>query len=157
MLMICQIVLHALPQLLYVVSTRSKSIAEVEDKLNTDLEYAHQWLTANKLALNKDKTEYMVIGSRQKLINTERAPEIKLGGTSTKNVKQSKTLRIIIDNQLLWNKQIDGILAKVSKSIDFLRRIGKLVPKYTLTYMTCLWKLIVQVSVVLRKTVGGSD
>ena len=23
--------------------------------------------------------------------------------------------------------------------------------------MTCLWKLVVQVSVVLRKTVGGSD
>ena len=37
---------------------------EVEDKLNTDLENVHQWLMTNKLTLNKDKTEYMVIGSK---------------------------------------------------------------------------------------------
>ena len=52
---------------------------------------------ANKLTLNKYKSECMVIGSRQKLTNIERAPEIKLGGTSMKSVKQSKTLGIIIN------------------------------------------------------------
>ena len=81
---------------------------------------------ANKLTSNKYKTECMVIGFRQKLTNIERAPEIKLGGTSIKSVKQSKTLGIIINNQLLWNEQINGILPKVSKGIGFL------VPKYTL-------------------------
>ena len=40
-----------------ILSTRGKSIIEVEDKLNTDLENVHQWLMANKLLLNKDKTE----------------------------------------------------------------------------------------------------
>ena len=110
----------------YVVSTRCKSVIEVEDKLNTDLENVCQWLMANKFTLNKYKTEYMVIGSRQKLTNTERAPEIKLGGIRYQSVKQSKTLGIIIHDQLLWNKQINGILAKVSKGIGFL------VPKYTL-------------------------
>ena len=35
---------------------------------------------ANKLTLNKDKTEYIVIGSRQKLTNIERVPEVELGG-----------------------------------------------------------------------------
>ena len=35
-------------------------------KLNTDLN-VHNWLTANKLALlNKEKTEYMIIGSIDK-------------------------------------------------------------------------------------------
>jgi hypothetical protein len=29
---------------------------------NKDLENIHQWLLANKLTLNKEKTEYMVIG-----------------------------------------------------------------------------------------------
>ena len=110
----------------YVISTRGKLIIEVEDKLNTDLENVHKWLMANKLTLNMDVTEYMVIGSRQKLTNRERAPEIKLGDTGIKSVKQSKTLEIIVDNQLLWNKQINGILAKVSKGIGFLT------PKYTL-------------------------
>ena len=71
----------------------------------------------------------MVIGFRQKLTNIERAPVIKLGGTSIKSVKQSKILGIIINNQLSWNKQINGILLKVSQDIGFL------VPKYTLTLM----------------------
>ena len=51
----------------YVVSSRGKSIIEVEDKLNTDLENIRKRLMADKLPLNKDKTEYMVIGSREKL------------------------------------------------------------------------------------------
>ena len=50
----------------YVVSTRGKSTIEVEVKLNTDLGNVHERLMANKLTLNMDKTEYMVIGSRQK-------------------------------------------------------------------------------------------
>ena len=95
----------------YVVSTRGKSGIEVEDKLNTDLGNLQQWLMANKLTLIKVKTEYMIIGSRQKLTNIVRDREIKLGGTGIKIVKQSKTLGIIIENQLLWNKQIDVIPA----------------------------------------------
>ena len=41
---------------------------------------------------------WLLVHSRQKLTNIERAPEIKLGGTGIKSVKQSKTLGIIIDN-----------------------------------------------------------
>ena len=69
----------------------------------------------------------MVISLKQKLTNIVRAPEIKLDGTGIKSVKQSKTLGIIVDNQHLWKKQIDGILFKVSNGIGFLRRIWKLV------------------------------
>ena len=74
----------------YVVSTRSKSLIEIEDKLNTDLENVHQWLMVNKVTLNKDKTEYMVIGLRQKLTNIERVPEIKLGDTGIKVLSSVK-------------------------------------------------------------------
>ena len=35
--------------------------------LNFELNNIHQWLVANKLTLNVDKTEYMIIGTRQKL------------------------------------------------------------------------------------------
>ena len=53
----------------YVVFTRGKSIIEVKNKLNTNLENVHQWLMANKLTLNKDKTEYVVIGSFKAKVN----------------------------------------------------------------------------------------
>ena len=38
-------------------------VDEVEDHLNSELERIHQWLLVNKLTLNKDKTEYVIIGS----------------------------------------------------------------------------------------------
>ena len=34
--------------------------SELEERLNTDLENIHKWLIANKLTLNKQKTEYMM-------------------------------------------------------------------------------------------------
>ena len=50
------------------ITAEGISIGEIEDKLCTDLENMHQWLLANKLTLNMDKTEYMVIGSKQKYL-----------------------------------------------------------------------------------------
>jgi hypothetical protein len=37
-----------------------------ENKLNEELRNVHQWLTANKLTLNEEKTEFMLIGSRSR-------------------------------------------------------------------------------------------
>ncbi|CAB4029703.1 Hypothetical predicted protein [Paramuricea clavata] len=49
------------------LSCNRLSSADIESKLNHDLEIIHTWLTANKLTLNCKKAEYMIIGSRQKL------------------------------------------------------------------------------------------
>ena len=46
------------------ISTQGTTEYEVQERLNADLENAHHWLVANKLTLNKQKTEYMMIGSR---------------------------------------------------------------------------------------------
>jgi hydrogenase maturation factor HypF (carbamoyltransferase family) len=62
-----------------------------------DLENVHQWLLAKKLTLNKDKTEYMIIGSRQRISNLV-----------ILRVHKSKTLGVIIDEHLLWNHQIQN-------------------------------------------------
>jgi hypothetical protein len=39
--------------------------------LNSNLNNIHQWIVANKLTLNIGKTEYMIIGTRQKLKNSQ--------------------------------------------------------------------------------------
>ena len=61
-------------------------VDEVEDHLNSELERIHQWLLVNKLTLNKDKTEYVIIGSiaTQRLLNIINDPKIELGGTAIK-------------------------------------------------------------------------
>ena len=44
-----------------------KSSTEIESKINTDLDNVHKWLIANKLTLNQEKTESVLVGSRQRL------------------------------------------------------------------------------------------
>ena len=45
----------------------SDNIYNIQASLNEDNENVHDWLRANKLALNTTKTEVMLIGSRQRL------------------------------------------------------------------------------------------
>jgi hypothetical protein len=68
---------------------------------------------ANKLTLNKDKTEYMLIGSHQRLSTIETDPILEFGDTKIKRVSHAKSLGIIIDEQLLWKNQIEAISSKV--------------------------------------------
>ncbi|CAB3989406.1 Hypothetical predicted protein [Paramuricea clavata] len=106
------------------VSTNGKTNDELQERINVDLENIHQWLLANKLTLNKDKTEYMIIGSRQRISNLVLTdPKIELGESVIKQVHKSKTLGVIIDEHLLWNHQIQNIVTKASKGIGMMRRI----------------------------------
>ena len=60
----------------------SNNITHLEQCLNEDLEKVNKWLVANKLTLNKSKTEFMLIGSRQKLNAFSRSPSITIDGGS---------------------------------------------------------------------------
>jgi hypothetical protein len=99
------------------LTTASSNKEELQRRLNFDLELMHNWLLANKLTLNKDQTEYMLIGSHQRLSTVETDPILEFGDTKIKRVKHAKSLVIIIDEQLLWKNQIEAISGKVSKGI----------------------------------------
>jgi hypothetical protein len=45
----------------------SDNVLDIEQNLNQDLESVNKWLIANKLTLNQSKTEFMLIGSRQRI------------------------------------------------------------------------------------------
>ena len=49
------------------ITFHSRDLTELEDKMNMELINLNTWLTSNKLSLNIAKTEFMVIGSRQRL------------------------------------------------------------------------------------------
>ena len=114
------------------ISTNGKTNDELQERINVDLENLHQWLLANKLTLNKGKTEYMIIGPRQRISNLVTDPKIELGESIIKRVHKSKTLSVIIDEHLLWNHQIQNTVTKASKGIGMMRRIKQFVPKSTL-------------------------
>jgi hypothetical protein len=109
------------------ISTNGKTNDELQERINVDLENVHQWLLANKLTLNKDKTEYVIIGSIQRISNLVTGPKIKLGESIIKRVHKTKTLGVIIYEHLLWNHQIQNTVTKASKGIGMMRRIKQFV------------------------------
>ena len=74
----------------------------------------------------------MIIGSRHKLTKITIEPEIRIGETAIKRVRNSKTLGVLIDEHLTWDKQLENVQTKVSRGIGMLRRMRKVVPKTTL-------------------------
>ena len=121
------------------LSVTGTSATDVEMKLNCELELVHDWLVANKLTLNVEKTEYMIIGSYKKLSNIQNQSEIKikLGGKEITRTNATKSLGVIIDEHLRWKEQIDSISTKVSRAIGIIRRVKKYVSQDTLELMYC--------------------
>ena len=61
-----------------------ETLDEVQKRANEDLINVQKWLSANKLSLNIAKTEYILIGSRYKLNDTDVQPRVKINGKSIK-------------------------------------------------------------------------
>ena len=104
------------------LSCKGQSSADIECKLNCDLDNIQKWLISNKLTLNLTKTEYMLIGSQQRLDKFLETPNILYGEHQIKRVREKTVLGLIIDDQLKWNRHNDEQCKKISKSIALLRK-----------------------------------
>ena len=114
------------------ITISAKNAEDFEEKFNNELSNMHNWLLANKLTVNVDKSEYILIGSRQRLAGIDIEPIINIGGKNLRRVSKTKSLGILIDENLNWNDQIDNICKKASKKIGILRRAKKYISQQSL-------------------------
>ena len=63
------------------------------------------------------KTEFMLIGLRQKLNNLPAPPALEINGTHIGQVRSTKSLGIIIDENLTWVNHSDTISKKIAAGI----------------------------------------
>ena len=110
-------------------------ISKIELNLNQDLVNVSEWLIVNKLTLNKSKTEFMLIGSRQRLNTFDNAPTIAINGAPIKQVPVSKSLGVHIDENLSWAVHIETMSKKIASGIGALKRIRSFVPRKTLQFI----------------------
>jgi hypothetical protein len=112
--------------LLYIAAD---NLEEAVNKMNADLLSLSSWLNLNKLKLNIEKTKYMII-TFKKNINTN-LYKIMIGADELQRVEDIKYLGVVIDNKLRFNKNIELIQKKISKKINFIRRLGGKINKYS--------------------------
>ena len=90
-----------------------------------ELSALNLWLKANKLSLNVAKTEFMIVGSRQKLdaVADNHCINLNIEGKIIKSVNHAKSLGLYIDKNLSWSKHIEEISKKISSGIGAFKRI----------------------------------
>ena len=113
------------------LTTSGKSIKEIVNTTNTELHNVNNWLSANKLSLNKGKTEQMFIGSDDNLRKIRNVPYTHIGNNFIERVSSTKTVGVIVDERLSWASHTDYICKKVSSGIGGLRQIRDLISQET--------------------------
>ena len=72
------------------------------------------WLNSNRLSLNVVKTEFMIIGSHQKLRTINSEINIRVNGSEINRVNSVKFLGVHIAEHLTWSVNIDKLCKKTT-------------------------------------------
>ena len=79
----------------------STSLLDIQCKLRDDMNSLKEWLYANKLKLNTDKTKFMLIGTPQKLSNiTSMEGSIIIGNWGHPNARCYRTM---YNDKMSWS------------------------------------------------------
>ena len=74
----------------------------MQNKMLKDLKSIASWLSANRLTPNMLKTDFMVIGSRQRVASLEEDIALSLLHTKLEKVNSVKCLGVVMHAHLTW-------------------------------------------------------
>ena len=98
-----------------------KSLQHLEAELNIQLKKVHEWLCANKLSLNIDKSNFVIFHPTQKKVNYE--INLIINDKSLEQKVHTKYLGVIIDCNLNWKAHVHELSKKLSRGIGVLSKL----------------------------------
>ena len=99
-------------------------VRKLEEEVNTELKKVNNWMCLNKLSLNFNKTEFLLIIKKKLKFNFK---NLNSSVDSTKKKQQVKYLGIIIDDSLSWKPHIKRMCSKISRGSFAIFKLRKLV------------------------------
>ena len=98
---------------------------DISQQTNNELYSINNWLLANKLYLNVNKTKYMIINNRDKPPDLD----LKIGNSQIERCYEHKFLGVHIDDRLTFSTHTSKLSAKISRGLGVIRRMNQIVPK----------------------------
>ena len=95
----------------------------LQTEMSIDLNKIFNWLSSNKLKLNILKTDFMVIGSRQRIASLAGNISLSVNGLTLQQVETTKCLGLTIDQFLTWKNHLQSVRQKLGCGIRILKRI----------------------------------
>ena len=113
------------------LTVSGSNVSEVEQKLTKGMENILSWVTKNRLVLNADKTNVMLIG-KGSVVNNVTDFSVAVNGSILKRVKVAKCLGVMIDDELRWTEQVEKVIKTAQKNISVIKRAKSYVPTRSL-------------------------
>ena len=133
----------------------NKSLKTINLQINEDLKLLCEWLRANKICLNTNKTEIIIFRSKQKSTISKKL-NFRISGQKIKPSLKVTYLGVVFDQFLTWNDHFNILLPKLSRATGMLAKIRYFVPYETLcsiyhaifnshlTYSSLIWGYITE-------------
>ena len=107
------------------LSFKSNNIDDCNRICNIELQRIFEWSASNKLSINYGRNKsYFMVHTFSNL--DPNSLILNINNTTLENMSQAKYLGVILDTKLKYNKHIDYIAEKISKSIGILYKLKKL-------------------------------
>ena len=89
--------------------------------MNQDLKNLSQWLKVNKFSLNVKKTELIIFHPTNTKL--DHGIKFKLNERRLTHISTVKYLGILLDEHLLWTKQVNWVNLKLKQTIGILSKL----------------------------------
>jgi hypothetical protein len=112
---------------LYVFFKHGDASSEAEAKLRIEkcIKEIHEWMNANYLKLNGDKTELVILKSKWQLPMTEELSSIRVGDNDVFPVRSAQNLGVIFDAHLSMDTHVKNTCKRAFFEIRNISRIRK--------------------------------
>ena len=105
----------------------SSDIGDLIRSFKTELDNISDWMRVNKLRVNPDKTEFMVIGNPRRTNKFADLPPFFLGKNEISRVNKTKYLGVTVDNKLNWGDQFRSVKGKIASGLASLKKLKNII------------------------------
>jgi len=109
---------------------QGKKLSHMVSLLNSEMEKIADWVKANKLSLNLNKTFFMIFKTRKRNVNM--SDDVRIMNHKVVRVFDIKFLGVILDCHLTWDRHVTYIRSKIAKSCGIISKTKKVLNRKTL-------------------------
>ena len=122
------------------------SLTDVQLQLQQDLSNTVTWTKEHGMVAHREKTKYMIVGTRQRLSRFEEcALSLWLDGRQLEQTQEERLLGLVIDPSLSWSSHLTKLRKKLLKCVAVLAHIKKFLPvKYRMILFNASIKPILE-------------
>ena len=115
------------------ITVASTNVENLIQKAQMELSHIFTWMRIIKLSANPKKIEHMITGHPRKINKIDVHEPLRLNDSDIKRVTNTKSLGIIVDEGLNWERQYKTVYNNSRGGLQSLRRLKSILLQSSLS------------------------